>query len=355
MTPKITVLVVDDMPINVELLNTILTDNGYQVITAESGEQALYKMEKNDIDVVLLDIIMPGIDGFEVARRIRKNVDTALTPIILVTGSQEKKDRIAGIEVGCDDFITKPFDQYELLARVKSLAKVKAYNDHMKHYKQELEKEVKSRTKELNSALTLLKNASLELIERLAVAAEYKDEDTGEHIHRLGYYAAVIAKKMGLDDAFIQDIQYAAPLHDVGKIGIPDKILLKEGPLTDEEKKVMRKHTTIGYGILKDSDQKIIQMAESVAISHHERWDGKGYPNQIMGKDIPIEGRIIAVADVFDALISRRPYKKPMPIEQAIAIITEERGKQFDPQVVDAFLSAEDEILSIVEKKVTYA
>jgi putative two-component system response regulator len=262
----------------------------------------------------------------------------------------ETKDRVKGIEAGCDDFISKPVDKTELMARVKSLLKVKAYNDLMGNYRKELESEVNKRTEELKQAADRLKTASLDTIYRLSIASDYKDGDTGAHIKRMSRYCAAVARRMGLDEKTISDILYAAPMHDLGKIGIPDKILSKPGKLDPVERDIMKLHTVIGAKILSDSDAELLKLGGIIALSHHEKWDGSGYPNGLKGKAIPIEGRIAAIADVFDALTSRRPYKEPFSLEKSLVIIRRWRESYFDPDVVDAFIAIQDEILSIKEE-----
>lgn len=347
MEEKPAILVVDDQYQNLELLEARLVPEGYRIIKASSGEEALRKLSSHRIDLVLLDVMMPGLDGFEVTRRIRADGSFRLLPVILITALTETEDRIKGIQSGCDDFISKPVDKMELLARVRSLLKVKAYHDLMTNYRTELESEVKKRTGELKHALEHLKSASLETIYRLSMAAEHRDEDTGCHVQRMSRYSAAIARRLGLDEKAVETILYATPMHDLGKIGIPDRILLKPDKLDPSEWEIMKQHTIIGANILKGSNASFIQMGELIALTHHERWDGTGYPNGLKGTDIPIASRIAAAADVFDALTSRRPYKEPFTVEKSWQIIREGRGTHFDPQVVDAFLSIPEEILSI--------
>jgi putative two-component system response regulator len=305
------------------------------------------KLSGNQIDLILLDIVMPGMDGFEVTRRVRQDNTHQLLPIILVTALRETEDRVKGIEAGCDDFLSKPIDKIELLARVGSLLKVKDYNDLLRNYRNELEAEVIKRIEELKLAYEMIKEASLDTIYRLSVASEYKDADTGAHIKRVSRYSAAIARRMGLAEKTIENILYAAPMHDLGKIGIPDQILLKPAKLDPAEWEIMKKHTVIGANILKDSAAEFIKMGEIIARSHHEKWDGSGYPNSLKGMDIPIAGRITAIADVFDALTSKRPYKEPFSVEASLVIIGEGRGSHFDPDVVDAFFAIQSEILTI--------
>ncbi len=350
MKDKPVILVADDQPQNIELLEAHLVPQGYEIVAAANGEEALAKLSSDPIDLILLDVMMPGIDGFEVTRRVRQDNTHRLLPIILVTALRETEDRVKGIEAGCDDFISKPVDKSELLARVRSLLKVKAYNDLMSNYRKELEAEVARRTEELNYALERVKVASLETIYRLSVASEFKDVDTGAHIKRMSSYAAAVARSMGLDERTVETILYAAPMHDLGKIGIPDSILLKPAKLDLVQWEIIKQHAVIGAKILSGSEAEFIKLGETIALYHHEKWDGSGYPNHLKGTQIPIAGRIAAIADVFDALTSKRPYKEPFAVEEAMAIIREGRGTHFDPEVVDAFFAIEDEIIAIKKK-----
>src|ERR1035437_10293410 len=259
------ILLVDDQPQNNELLEAYLVPQGYEIIKAANGEEALAKLAANPIDLILLDVMMPGMDGFEVTRRVRQDDKTRLLPIILVTALREVEDRVKGIVAGCDDFISKPFDKIELLARVRSLLKVKAYNDLMANYRVELESEVTRRTEELKLAFDKIKAASLDTIYRLSIASEYKDEDTGAHIKRMSRYCAAVARGLGLDENTIETILYAAPMHDLGKIGIPDAILVKPGKLDPLEWESMKKLTVIGAKILKSSDAEFIRLGETIA------------------------------------------------------------------------------------------
>lgn len=347
--PKI--LVVDDEDWNLRLMEAMLIPLGYEVILAGDGEEALQKVEEIPPDVILLDVMMPKMDGFEVARRLKGEEETQIIPIVMVTALREVEDRVKALEVGADDFLSKPVERTELRARVRSLLKVKAYNDHMRNYQKELEAEVAQRTKQLRQAFEKIKAASLDTIYRLSRAAEYKDEDTGAHIQRMSHYAAAVARQMDLDEGAVETILYAAPMHDIGKIGIPDHILLKPGKLNPDEWEIMKQHTIIGGRILEGSDVEFIQLAEVIALSHHEKWDGSGYPRGLKGSEIPLAGRITAIADVFDALTSRRPYRRePFSLERTFRTIKEGRRSHFDPDVVDAFFAAEDKILTIKEK-----
>ncbi len=347
MQKKNTILVVDDEDTNLRLMEAMLLPMGYEVTTAPDGEKALKSAQEIQPDLILLDIMMPKIDGFEVARRLRQEEKTRTTPIVMVTGLNDVEDRVKALEAGADDFLAKPVDMMELKARVQSLLKVKAYNDHMRDYQKKLEAEVEKRTEQLKHAFEEIKKYSLDSIYRLSKAAEYKDEETASHIERMSYYSAAIARKMGLDEDTVESILYAAPMHDIGKIGIPDQILLKQGGLDPEEWEIMKKHTNIGGSILEGSDAGFIKLAEIIALTHHEKWDGSGYPKGLEGEEIPLTGRIVAVADVFDALTSKRPYKEALSAEDSFSIISDLKGSHFDPEVVDCFFAIKDEILAI--------
>ncbi|MFC2011077.1 HD domain-containing phosphohydrolase [Chloroflexota bacterium] len=341
---KAKILVVDDEDGNLCLMEAILLPLGYQVILARDGEEAIAKAKETSPNVILLDTLMPTMDGYEVARQLKADEATKAISVVMMTALSEVKDRPKALEAGADDFLTKPVDETELRSRVNSLLKVKAYNDLMSNYPKEIEAEVTKRTQGLTKALEKIKTASLDTVYRLARAAEYKDEDTGAHVERMSHYSSAIARGMGLDDEFVEQILWAAPMHDIGKIGIPDRILQKPGKLDDDEWVIMRQHTTIGAEILKDASADFIILAEAIAISHHEKWDGSGYPQGLKGSDIPLAGRIVAMADVFDALTSERPYKDPFPLDKSFAIIKEGKGSHFDADVVNAFFSIEDEI-----------
>ena len=344
------ILVVDDEDLNLRLMEALLIPLGYEVSLARDGEEALKKVKELTPDLILLDIMMPLMDGFEVAKQLKADEDTRVIPIVMVTALNDVEDRVKALEAGADDFLAKPVDKVEVRARVKSLLKVKAYNDHMRDYQEELEREVTRQTRQLREAFKRTKEASLDTIHRLSRAAEYRDEDTGGHIQRMSNYSAAIARKIGMTKEEVETILYAAPMHDVGKIGIPDKILLKPGKLDREEWQIMMDHAIIGGKILEGSDSEVLALAEVIAFSHHEKWDGSGYPKGLAHDEIPIAGRITAIADVFDALTSRRPYKEPFSLEKTFAIIKEGRGNHFDPDLVDAFFAIEEEILAIKKK-----
>ena len=341
--PKQTILVVDDTPENIDVLAGILKEV-YKLKFAINGEKALsIARAKQPLDLILLDIEMPGMDGYEVCRQLKQDESTKKIPVIFVTAKSEAEAEEKGFKIGGVDYITKPVNPSIVRERVKT---------HLALYDQNrvLEEKIKERTAELREAFELIKNNSLDTINRLSKAAEYKDKDMGAHILRMASYSVTVARAMGVDEATVQSILYAAPMHDIGKIGIPDRILLKPGKLDADEWKIMKQHAEIGAKILEGSDADFIKLGREIALSHHEKWNGTGYPQGLKKDNIPLAGRIVAIADVFDALTTKRPYKDPLPLEKAYAIINESRGSHFDPDVVDAFFKVEDEILEIKER-----
>ncbi len=346
------IMAVDDEVKNLALLEAILIPLGYEVEKAKSGEEVLTKVQESPPDVILLDVMMPDMTGYDVCKRLKEKESTQVIPIVMITSLVDKESKIKGIEAGADDFLTKPVDKIELIARVKNLIKVKEYNDSIKDWSRMLQEKVIEQTAklresfgQLEEAHAKLERAHLDTIFRLSVAAEYKDEDTADHIHRMSSYAGIVARNMKLPEEQVQLIINASPMHDVGKIGIPDQILLKPGILTPEEWTIMRNHTLIGGRILENADDDLIEAGRIIAISHHEKWDGSGYPKTMKGEDIPLMGRITAIADVFDALTSKRPYKPTMSNEKAFGIIEDTNGSHFDPEVGKAFFKGIDEIL----------
>ncbi len=341
------ILIADDNLWQQKLIEVTLSGMGYRIITAADGEQALSLVIQYMPDVILLDIQMPKKNGFEVLSEVKQNEITRGIQVVMVTGSEENEARARALELGADDFLMKPVDRVLLKARIQSSVKLKAYYDHIKSYQKLLEAEVDQKTRQLREAFDQLKKSSLETIYRLARAAEFKDEDTGDHILRMSHSAEVLAEGMGYDKKQRDMILYASPMHDVGKIGIPDRILLNPGRLDPEEWDIMKSHAIIGSRILEGSSSEIVQLAEVIALSHHEKWDGSGYPQGLKGKEIPLAGRIVAVADVFDALLSDRPYKKAFTVDKALAIMREGRGVHFDPDVLDVFFSRLERLLEI--------
>ncbi len=318
--PKPTLLLVDDEPVNLRVLNTILAKD-YQLIFAKSGEEALRLAGQKQPDLILSDVMMPQMTGFELCIALKSNPDTASVPVIFVTALEEEHDEARGFEVGGVDYITKPVSAPVVKARVAThLSLVKAEE---------------------------LKHTRLEVVQRLGRAAEYKDNETGMHVLRMSHYSKVLARAYGFSAEQAETLLHAAPMHDIGKIGIPDNILLKPGKLTDEEFAVMKTHPQIGAEILADGDSELLRIAKSVALTHHEKWDGTGYPQGLSKEAIPVEGRIVAVADVFDALTSKRPYKEAWSVDKTLAFMKEQKGIHFEPRLIDLLIDNLDEILTI--------
>lgn len=350
------VLVVDDVEESRRTLARVLSSLGYEAELARDGIEALAKLEL-EIDLVLLDAEMPGLDGFTVARRIRENPDYMDLPIIMVTGLSSKEHRLRSIKVGVNEFVTKPFDIAEIRLRLAWLLKLKEANDALKRHRAELAHTVEKRTAALRRALEKTvaaqrqtSDAHLDTLRRLVLAAEYKDQDTAAHIERIGRYSELLAHGLGLAPREIEMIRNASPMHDVGKIGIPDAILLKPGKLDAAEWEIMKQHTTIGARILHGSPSEVLQVGEVIALSHHERWDGTGYPQALAGEAIPIEGRICAVADVFDALTNDRKYRSAWSNDSVYDLMKAERGKHFDPKILGTFLEHRREVEAIQQE-----
>lgn len=337
------ILVVDDEEYIQQLLQTVLSKEGYEVSVAGDGDEALRLIEQDAYDLVVLDIMMPGTDGLEVLRQVKSSERLKFTPVIIMTALMDRDVRYRALDLGADEFLNKPIDIYELRARVRTLLSVKEYHDFLANLANMLKAEVDKKTKEL-------REAQLETVRRLGRAAEFRDDETGNHIIRMSMYCAIVARRLGLSDEEVEMILYASPMHDVGKIGIPDKILLKPGKLDPDEWEIMKKHTLWGAEILSGAKSQLLETARVIALTHHEKWDGSGYPYGLSGEEIPLFGRICAIADVFDALTSERVYKPAYPNEKAFSIIAEEKGKHFDPQVVDAFFASLYEILEVQAK-----
>lgn len=322
MTVLKTLLLVDDEPVNLQVLQNILQNN-YRLLFARNGERALQLAREQQPDLILLDVMMPGLSGHQVCEQLKADHKTASIPVIFVTALSDPHDEAKGFELGAVDYLTKPVSAPVVKARV---------TNHLSLVR-----------------LDELKQTRLAVVQRLGRAAEYKDNETGLHVIRMSLYTQLLALRLGFSEADAEELLNAAPMHDVGKIGIPDAILRKPGKLDAQEWRVMQSHTTIGAEILGEDDSTLMKLAHSIALYHHEKWDGSGYPAGLKGEAIPIEARIVALADVFDALTSERPYKKAWSVEDAVALIEQERGKHFDPNVVEVFLQSLPELLSIKE------
>ncbi len=355
--PSFRILVVDDTAANLMLMNDLLSPY-YTVKVASSGARALKIAHATPPpDLILLDIMMPEMDGYEVCRQLKAHPATRDIPVIFLTAKTETRDEQLGFELGAVDYITKPISPPIVLARVKTNLTLKAAADLLKDQNLFLEQEVARRTAEIRDIqdVTILTMASL---------AETRDNETGNHILRTQHYVKLLAERLrthprfapDLDDAMIALLFKSAPLHDIGKVGIPDRILLKPSKLTAEEFEVMKTHTTLGKQAIESAEFRLgksvpfLKVAKEIAYSHQERWDGTGYPEGLAGEAIPLSARLMAIADVYDALISRRVYKPPFTHEAAIAILTEGRGRHFDPDVVDAFIAIQDDCREIAER-----
>ncbi|MBL8572893.1 MAG: response regulator [Hyphomicrobiaceae bacterium] len=335
------VIIIDDSPVNVMLMQGLARQvHGGDIHAFTNPLEAMTCMPGEDPDLILVDYMMPEIDGLEVIARLRADPRLVDTPIVMVTTADQRAVRIKALEEGATDFITKPIDATEFKARMRNLLRLKDAARLLRGRADELAREVAKATKELA-------DREEEIILRLSRAAEYRDSETGMHILRMAHYSRIIAEGLGCDPDYVNDLWRAAPMHDVGKIAVPDAILLKPGRFTPEERVEMERHTRFGQEILGGSQAPLIKLASEIAGSHHERWDGKGYPLGLSGTDIPLSGRIAAVADVFDALTSERPYKKPWSLEQARAYLVTERGQHFDPACVDAFFAGWARVLEI--------
>ena len=335
------IMVVDDNLSNLKLVGKVLRGNSYSDVELISDpREVLDRYRKVQPELILLDINMPHIDGFQLLEQLRGLNDPLLPPIVVLTAQDDKPSLLKALKLGARDYIAKPFDPSELLMRVRNLLEAHLSHKLLHNQKETLEEMVKERT-------NALEQTRLQVVQRLGMAAEYRDEETGNHILRMSHTCALLAKAIGWDSNRCNLILNASPMHDIGKIGIPDEILLKPGRFEPAEWEIMKTHAEIGAKLLEGDDSDLLLMAREIAYSHHEKWDGTGYPRGLAGKEIPQAGRIAALADVFDALTSERPYKKAWSIEDAVVLIKENRGLHFEPKLVNLFLELLPEILDI--------
>lgn len=354
---KFTILVVDDTPDNLALMSELLCDQ-YQLKIANSGARGLtLSTTGTPPDLILLDIMMPDMDGYEVCRRLKSNPQTRHIPVIFLTAKIGVEDEEKGLEIGAVDYLTKPISPPILLARLKTHLALKQQSDFLRDKAAFLSAEVERRTREIVAIqdVTIMAMASL---------AETRDSDTGNHILRTQHYVKALAEHLQskgkyagqVTDEWVHLVFKSAPLHDIGKVGIPDRILLKPGKLTEAEFEIMKTHTTLGRDAIEHAEKQLgtkvefLSMAKEIALSHQEKWDGSGYPQGLKGEDIPLSARLMAMADVFDALISKRVYKEAMPVDQALEIMINGKGKHFDPELIDALLEIQDQLIEIASR-----
>lgn len=347
------ILAVDDIEFNLQLIKNIFHDEeDITVFTALNGKEVLSLLKNNNelgIDLILLDLSMPIMDGFETLKALHRNPKLSTIPVIVITVSSDEK--MHALELGASDFLCKPYDIVELKLRSKNYIHIGEYQRYLNESNKYLEQKVMERTQKLKEALELSKRTEYEITLRLGKLSEYRDSETGLHIKRMSLYSEKLAQLFGLGEKEQELIRYAAPLHDVGKVGIPDNILLKAGKLTEEEFEVMKQHPIIGGEILSSSDEfPVIKVGQIIALQHHEKYDGSGYPKGLKGEEIHLYARIVSIADVFDALTSKRVYKKAFSLNESLEIMTQGRGTSYDPTLFDLFKENIQEFIMIQEQ-----
>jgi len=346
MTTSKKILIADDQLFNILVLEDLCKGLGHDTVKARNGREAVALARTERPDCILMDVIMPEMGGLEATKQLKNDKETAHIPVIIITALDSRKDRLAGIANGADDFLTKPIDNEELALRLRNNLRNKEFHDFLAEHKQLLEKQVAERTK-------WLREGYVDTIHRLVLASEFKDGHTGAHIKRISHYAKEIADACNLGSEFAERIFYASPMHDIGKVAIPDSIQQKPGPLTALEWQIMQTHTTIGAEILGGSISPYLQMAVDIAKHHHERWDGKGYPNSLKGEEIPLTARIMNICDQYDALRSERPYKQAFNHEKTCIILLQGSDRtspaHFDPEVLEVFRKCRGRFAEIYE------
>ncbi len=344
------VLLCDDELMNRKVASKILNKEGFNVIEAQNGKEAIEILNTQRVDLILMDLMMPVMDGYEATSIIKNDERFSTIPLIVISALSDKEAIHKCLKLGANEYLTKPYDIVEFSLRVKNAIKLGVYQNMLKDHKKILELEVAKKTKELQDALVEIQKSEEDIISILGKTAEYRDNETSAHTLRVGEMAALIAKKLGWSSEDVELMRLASPMHDIGKVGIADNILLKPGKLDDDEFEIMKQHSAIGYSILSQKETPLLRLAAEIAHTHHEKYNGKGYPNALAGDDIPLSGAIVAVVDVFDALLSERPYKRAFTLEKTLEIIKNDSGLHFNPKVVEIFMESLDEILEIKEK-----
>ena len=342
-----TVLLCDDELMNRKVASKILNKEGFDIIEAQNGKEAIKVLNNSVIDLILMDLMMPIMDGYEATKIIKGSDEFSKIPLNVVSALSDRDAIIKALKLGADEYLTKPFDIVDFRLRISNAVKLGSYQNMLKEHQKILEFQVKEKTKELQIALDAVKKSERDTISILAKTAEYRDNETSEHTIRVGEISALIAKKLNYSDEDVELMRLAAPMHDMGKIGIADNILLKPSKLEVDEFEIMKTHATIGYNILSQKNTPLLKLAAEIAYTHHEKYDGSGYPNGLKGDDIPLSGAIVAVVDVFDALLSKRPYKEAFSLEKTLKILQKDSASHFHPDIVKIFLSSIDEIMEI--------
>ena len=349
---KTKILVADDDRFYIQIFSDLIDGLGYESISASNGTEAIEKVRACQPDILIIDVVMPGMNGFEVTRSLKNDPATMHLPIVIVTSLTDRGSKLKGLQSGANELLSKPVDEAEFRARIGNLLKVKRYEDYLLENGKKLEGEVVDKTVQLERAFEKIRHGYVETVYRLTLAAEYRDRETGGHIKRISLYSRLLASHLGLSEQAVEAIFFGSPMHDVGKIGIPDSVLLKEGSHTPEEFELMKTHTTIGGNILRDPDSGILLTAREIALTHHERWDGNGYPMGLKGEEIPISGRVVHLVDIYDALRSKRPYKEAFDHETACGII-ESQKERFDPAVFKGFHALAGEFRNLFDENAT--
>ncbi len=341
------VLIVDDEVMNRKVASKILIKEGFEPIEAIDGLDALEKLKIYDIEIILMDLMMPNMDGYEATKIIKKDEKLSSIPLIVLSALSDKNAILKALKLGANEYLTKPYDLTEFKLRVHNANKLRAFYKMSKDNETYLKEKVNEKTLKLQEALLEVEKSEKDIVGILAKVGEYRDNETSMHTLRVGEISALLAKDFGMDAQQVELIRLSAPMHDIGKIGIEDAILLKNAKLSEAEFSIMKTHAEIGYNILSIKQTPLLKFASQIAYYHHEKYDGSGYPNGLVGEEIPLVARIVAVVDVFDALMSRRPYKEPFTLETTLGILQKDAGSHFDPYVVEKFIKNLDAIVEI--------